>query len=108
MRNVYALRNLHPFQEKKLKCITEQDGFGGITGILTLMFRKYLSFKCMSLLTEMNPLMTMNQYMNVDCTMHNANKTKALSCVLTVNLPFSYVEAVEIMAPLLCSTSVTL
>ena len=40
--------------------------------------------------------------------MHNANKTKALSCVLTVNLPFSHVEAVEIMAPLLCSTSVTL
>ena len=28
MRNVYAVRKLHLFK-KKLKCITEYDGFGG-------------------------------------------------------------------------------
>ena len=38
----------------------------------------------------------------------NFNVTKALSCVLTVKLPFSHVEKVDIMAPLLCSTSETL
>ena len=40
--------------------------------------------------------------------MHAANKTKALSCVLTVKLPFSHVETVDIMALLLCFTSGTL
>ena len=39
--------------------------------------------------------------------MHNENKTKALSCVLTVKLPFSHEETVDIIGPLLCSTSGT-
>ena len=55
MRNVYAVRNMHPFQNKKLKRITEYDGLGGI--FLKFMFWKYI---CTSLLTEMDPLMTMN------------------------------------------------
>ena len=37
--------------------------------------------------------------------MHEANKTKAITCVLTVKLPFSHVETVDIMALLLCFTS---
>ena len=37
--------------------------------------------------------------------MHDASKTKALSCVLTVKLPFSHVETEDIMAFLLSFTS---
>ena len=37
--------------------------------------------------------------------MQDANKTKALSCVLTVKWQFSHVETENIMAPLLFSTS---
>ena len=37
--------------------------------------------------------------------MHIENKTKALSCVLAVQLPFSHIETVDIMTHLLCSTS---
>ena len=37
--------------------------------------------------------------------LQDANKTKAFSCELTVKWPFSHVETVNIMAPLLCSTS---
>ena len=59
----------------------------------------------MSLLTEMDPLMTMNQYTNRDCTYMMQIKP---SCVLTVKLPFAHVETTEIMEPLLCSTSETL
>ena len=33
--------------------------------------------------------------------MYDANTSKALSCVLTVKLPFSHVETVDIMAPFL-------
>ena len=33
--------------------------------------------------------------------MYDANTTKVLSCVLTVKLPFSHVETVDIMAPFL-------
>ena len=40
--------------------------------------------------------------------MQDANKTKALSRMLTVKWPFSNVESVNIIAPLLCSTSWTL
>lgn len=40
--------------------------------------------------------------------LQDANKTKAFSCELTVKWPFSHVETVNIMAPLLCSTSWTL
>ena len=40
--------------------------------------------------------------------LQDANKTKAFSCELTVNWPFSHVETVNIMAPLLCPTSWTL
>ena len=40
--------------------------------------------------------------------MEDANKTKALSSVLTVKWPFSHVYTVNIMAPLVCSTSWTL
>ena len=40
--------------------------------------------------------------------LQDANKTKAFSCEFTVKLPFSHVETVNIMAPLLCSTSWTL
>ena len=87
MRNVHAVRNLHPF--------TEYDVLGGI--ILTLMFWKYL---CMSLLTEMDPLMTMNQYIKRDCTCMIQIKPK-----LTVKLPFSNVETVDIMTLLLFSTN---
>ena len=43
------------FRIKKLKRITEYDGLGGI--FLKFMFWKYI---CTSLLTEMDPLMTMN------------------------------------------------
>ena len=38
----------------------------------------------------------------------DANKPKTLSCVLTVKWPFSYVETVEIITPLLCSKNGTL
>ena len=34
--------------------------------------------------------------------LQDANKTKAFSCELTVKWPFSHVETVNIMAPLLC------
>ena len=37
--------------------------------------------------------------------MQDANKTKTLSCVLTVKWQFSHVETENIMAPLLFSTS---
>ena len=37
--------------------------------------------------------------------MHDANKTNALSCVLTVKWLFSHVETVNIMASLLCPSS---
>ena len=43
--------------------------------------------------------------------LQDANKTKALiifSCELTVKWPFSHVEKVNIMAPLLCPISWTL
>ena len=40
--------------------------------------------------------------------MQDSNKTKALLCMLTVKWPFSHVETVNIMALLVCSTSLTL
>ena len=51
--------NCTHFRKKKIKCITEYDGYWG----------NYLNIEvCMDLLTEMDPLMAMNQYMTYNCT----------------------------------------
>ena len=52
-------QEIAPISEKKIKCITEYDGYWG----------NYLNIEvCMDLLTEMDPLMAMNQYMTYNCT----------------------------------------
>ena len=56
-------KKVHPFQKDFLNALPNMTDWGKI--ILTLMFWKYL---CISLSTEMDPLMTMNHCMNRDCT----------------------------------------
>ena len=81
MRNFSGVRNFHPFRKKNKNALPNiYIGFRGI--VSTLMFWKYL---CKILLTEMDPLLSMNQIMNTQITISYARCKSYQSIFLWVD-----------------------